>query len=64
MISSRLVMLSPYYAPAIYFAINRQRAKAGLGRISDWLIAHLRPLEIAAGLLIGLPFLAKGLAAL
>lgn len=44
--------------------VNRQRAEKALGGISDWLIAHLRTLEIAAGLLIGLPFLVKGLAAL
>jgi hypothetical protein len=58
------IMLLPYYAPAVYFAIRRQRAAKGLGRVSDWLIAHTRALEIAAGLIIGLPFLAKGLAAL
>lgn len=53
-----------YYAPAVYFAIRRQRASEGLGRISDWLINHLRPLEIIAGLVIGLPFLLDGLATL
>jgi hypothetical protein len=56
------IMLVPYYAPAVYFAIRRQRASEGLGRISDWVMRHLRPLEIGAGLLIGLPFLFKGLA--
>jgi Sap, sulfolipid-1-addressing protein len=58
------IMLLPYYAPAVYFTIRRQRAANGLGRVSDWLITHARALEIAAGLVIGLPFLAKGLAAL
>jgi hypothetical protein len=58
------VMLVPYYAPVVYFAVRRQRASEGLGRISDWLIAHLRVLEIVAGLAIGLPFLVKGVAAL
>jgi hypothetical protein len=36
----------------------------GLGQVSDWLITHTRALEIPARLVIGLPFLAKGLAAL
>jgi threonine/homoserine/homoserine lactone efflux protein len=56
------IMLVPYYAPAVYFAVRRQRASEGLGRVSDWLITHLRALEIAAGLVIGVPFLLKGLA--
>jgi hypothetical protein len=54
-----VVMLVPYYAPAVYYAIRRQRALEGLGQISDSLITHLRALEIAAGLLIGLPFLSR-----
>ena len=57
-------MLVPYYAPAVDFALRRQRASEGLGRVSDWLIAHLRPLEIGARLVIGLPFLLKGPAVL
>jgi hypothetical protein len=58
------IMLVPYYGPAVYFALNRQRATDVLGRLSEWLIRHNRAIEIGAGLALGVPFLLKGLAAL
>lgn len=55
------VMLSPYYGPAIVYALSPERAGGGLRRMSEWLLGHSRGLEIVVGLGFGAAFLSKGL---
>jgi hypothetical protein len=58
------VMLVPYYAPALAFAASPQRAGRALNRMSDWLLAHSRSVEIIVGVGFGATFLAKGVTSL
>jgi threonine/homoserine/homoserine lactone efflux protein len=56
-----VVMLVPYWGPAALYAISARRAGPMLRRMSGWILAHSRPLEIWVGLLFGVSFLFKGL---
>jgi Sap, sulfolipid-1-addressing protein len=56
------VMLTPYYLPAVLYALSPQRSGRVLGRMSDWLLDHSRALEIVVGIGFGAVFLAKGIA--
>jgi threonine/homoserine/homoserine lactone efflux protein len=58
------VMLTPYYLPAVLYALSPQRSGRVLGRMSDWLLDHSRALEIVVGIGFGAVFLAKGIAGL
>jgi hypothetical protein len=58
------LMLLPYYAPALIYARSPERAAKQLRRMSEWILAHSRPLEIVVGLAFGIGFLAKGIPAL
>ena len=55
------LMLIPYYAPALVFAASLGRARPLLERMTDWIVAHSRVLEIGTGLGFGALFLVKGL---
>ena len=55
------VMLTPYYVPAVIYAVSPERAGGLLRRMSDWLLAHSRELEIVVGLGFGALFLIKGI---
>jgi hypothetical protein len=56
------VMLTPYYLPAVLYALSPQRSGRALARMSDWLLDHSRMLEIVVGIGFGVVFVAKGLA--
>ncbi|MET0511009.1 MAG: GAP family protein [Thermoleophilaceae bacterium] len=58
------IMLSVYYAPVLIYMFDRERAVPLLARMTEWIMANLRMIEIAVGLGFGLYFLAKGLAVL
>jgi threonine/homoserine/homoserine lactone efflux protein len=58
------VMLLPYYAPGVLYAISPERSGRQLRRMSDWLLGHSRGLEIVVGLGIGVIFLYKGIEAI
>ena len=59
-----LVMLIPYYGPGVLYACSPQRAGTALQRMSEWLLANARGLEIIVGIGYGSIFLWKGIAAL
>jgi hypothetical protein len=56
------VMLTPYYVPAVLYALSPQHSGRALGRMSDWLLDRSRVLEIVVGIGFGAIFLAKGVA--
>ena len=58
------IMLSVYYLPAVIFSLFPERASAWLGRMSEWILANSRMLEIVVGIGFGIYFLVKGLAVL
>jgi Sap, sulfolipid-1-addressing protein len=59
-----LVMLVGYYGPAVLVALSPVRARALLGRMTTWIMAHSKGLEVVVGVAFGLAFLSKGLAVL
>jgi Sap, sulfolipid-1-addressing protein len=58
------IMLSVYYLPVLMYMIDRKRAVPLLARLTEWIMANFRMIEIVVGLGFGLYFLAKGLAVL
>jgi hypothetical protein len=60
--SALAVMLTPYYLPAVLYALSPERSGRLLGSMSDWLLDHSRMLEIVVGNGFGAIFLAKGVA--
>ena len=58
------IMLSVYYLPVLIYMIDRKRAVPLLARMTEWIMANLRMIEIVVGLGFGVYFLAKGLAVL
>jgi Sap, sulfolipid-1-addressing protein len=58
------IMLSVYYIPVLIYMVNRKRAVPLLARMTEWIMANLRMIEIVVGLGFGVYFLAKGLAVL
>ena len=58
------VMLSVYYVPVLIYMIDRKRAVPLLARMTEWIMANSRRLEIVVGLGFGAYFLVKGLAVL
>jgi hypothetical protein len=58
------LMLLPYYAPAVFYAIRPSAAKPALVKMTDWIMANARILEIVTGLGFGIVFAIKGYLAL
>ena len=58
------LMLLPYYAPAVFYAIRPSAAKPALVTMTDWIVANSRMLEIVTGLGFGIIFAVKGYQAL
>jgi threonine/homoserine/homoserine lactone efflux protein len=58
------IMLTPYYLPAVVYALSPERAGKLLRGMSQWLLARSRLLEIVVGLGFGAAFLVKGVTAL
>jgi len=58
------VMLVGYYGPAIAVALSPVRARGLLVRMTAWIMAHSKGLEVVVGIAFGLAFLSKGLAVL
>lgn len=58
------LMLLPYYGPAIFYAIRPSAAKPALARMTDWIMAKARILDIVTGLGFGIVFAIKGYQAL
>jgi len=58
------VMLLPYYAPAVFFALRPSAARPALVRMTDWIVGNARMLEIVTGLGFGIIFGIKGYQAL
>ena len=57
-------MLSVYYLPVLIYMVDRERAVPLLGRLTEWIMANSRRIEIVVGLGFGAYFLVKGLAVL
>ena len=58
------IMLSVYYVPVLIYMVDRKRAMPLLARMTEWIMANGRMLEIVVGIGFGAYFLAKGLAVL
>lgn len=58
------IMLSVYYAPAVIYSLFPARASGWLERMSEWILANSRMLEIVVGIAFGVYFIAKGLVVL
>jgi hypothetical protein len=58
------LMLSVYYVPVVIYMVSPERAKPLLGRVTEWIMANSRALEIVVGLGFGAVFLYKGLVVL
>ena len=58
------VMLAGYYGPAVAVALSPVRARGLLVRMTVWIMAHSKGLEVVVGVAFGLAFLSKGLAVL
>jgi len=58
------LMLIPYYAPAVVYALVPGRAGKLLGGMTEWIMSNSRRVEIVTGLAFGVLFLSKGLAVL
>jgi Sap, sulfolipid-1-addressing protein len=59
-----VVMLIPYYGPAVVYAASPERSSGPLRSLSDWLLRNSRMLEIVVGLGFGAAFLWKGISGL
>ena len=57
-------MLSVYYLPVLFYSVDRKRAEPLLRRMTHWIMANSRMIEIVVGLGFGVYFLAKGLVVL
>jgi hypothetical protein len=55
------VMLLPYYAPAVVYALSPERSGKVLRGMSEWLLGHSKLLEIVVGIGFGAIFLIKGI---
>ena len=55
-----VIVLIPYYGPIVPFAISREKALRLLGRLTEWLLANNKPIEVVVGIGFGLVFLVKG----
>ena len=58
------VMLAGYSGPAIAVALSPVQARGLLVRMTAWIMAHSKGLEIVVGVAFGAAFLSKGLAVL
>jgi Sap, sulfolipid-1-addressing protein len=58
------IMLSVYYVPIVIYMIDPKRAVPLLERMTEWIMANSRMIEVVVGLGFGAYFLAKGLAVL
>jgi hypothetical protein len=58
------IMLSVYYVPVLAYMVNPKRAVPLLGRMTEWIMANSRMIEVVVGLTLGVYFLAKGLVVL
>jgi Sap-like sulfolipid-1-addressing protein len=58
------IMLSVYYGPVVAYMVAPRRSVPLLGRMTEWIMANSRILEIVVGLGFGAYFLAKGLVVL
>jgi Sap, sulfolipid-1-addressing protein len=58
------IMLSVYYAPAVLYMLVPERSGPILGRLTRWIMANSRMLEVVVGLGFGTVFLLKGLVVL
>lgn len=58
------IMLSVYYVPVLIYMVAPKRAVPLLARMTEWIMANSRMLEIVVGLGFGVYFLAKGLVVL
>jgi hypothetical protein len=58
------IMLSVYYVPVVIYMVNPKRAVPLLGRMTEWIMANSRMIEVVVGLGFGVYFLAKGLVVL
>ena len=58
------IMLSVYYVPVLMYMIAPKRAVPLLARMTEWIMANSRRLEIVVGLGFGVYFLAKGVVVL
>jgi hypothetical protein len=58
------IMLSVYYVPVLIYMVNPKRAVPLLGRLTEWIMANSRMIEVVVGLAFGVYFLAKGLVVL
>ncbi len=58
------IMLSVYYAPVLFYMLVPDRAVPILGRLTEWIMANSRRIEIVIGLGFGVVFLLKGLVVL
>jgi len=58
------IMLCVYYVPVVIYMVDRKRAMPLLARMTEWIMANSRRLEMVVGLGFGAYFLAKGLAVL
>ena len=58
------IMLSVYYVPVLIYMISPKKAVPLLGRMTEWIMANSRMIEVVVGLGFGVYFLGKGLAVL
>jgi asparagine N-glycosylation enzyme membrane subunit Stt3 len=58
------VMLVPYYAPALAYAIWPNGSRRVISPVNNWILDHLKLLEVVVGLLFGAIFLDKGISGL
>jgi Sap, sulfolipid-1-addressing protein len=58
------IMLSVYYAPVLIYMVNPKRAVPLLARMTEWIMANSRMIEVVVGLGFGAYFLLKGLVVL
>lgn len=58
------IMLTVYWVPVLLYMIAPGRAVPLLGRMTEWIMANSRVLEIVVGLGFGVYFVAKGLVVL
>jgi Sap, sulfolipid-1-addressing protein len=58
------LMLLPYWAPAAAFAISPTRTRPALQKMTEWVLANARMVEIVTGFGFGAIFALKGVSAL
>ncbi len=56
--------LSVYYMPALIYMVVPKKASSLLARMTEWILANSRMIEIVVGLGFGAMFLYKGLVVL